>query len=295
MSIIGKIGKGLNKTRRKIVELFQTVFSGSGADYYDLMEEFLILADVGPDVAAEIVAEMRAGSSGEPIATLKNKLIERLSVDDVDNADKPVKVFVGVNGSGKTTSIGKLSRYFAQAGKSVYIIGTDTFRAAADMQLEEWCRRTRVPYFVGKPGSDPASVLFDGLNSKQAMNADYILCDTAGRLHSSKNLLQEMAKILRVAKGQRPDQVEVLLTLDAATGQNALAQVEAFSQWLKPGGIILTKLDGSAKGGIAVALTAKYGIPIKYMGVGEQPDDFLPFSAAKYVDSLFADIVDRHD
>ena len=291
MNIIGKFGTGLSKTRNKIAQLFQTVFREGLTDYYDHLEEFLVLTDVGPEVACDIVAEIKGENSATPIADLKRKLIVRLGIV---NIDKPVKIFVGINGSGKTTTIGKLSHYLTLEGKSVFVIGTDTFRAAANMQLEEWCQRTQVPFLVGKPGSDPASVMFDGLNSNLARNADCILCDTAGRLHSSKNLMQELDKIFRVANKLRPNQVEVLLVLDAAIGQNALVQMETFTKWVKPEGIVLSKLDGSAKGGIAIPLVAKYGVPIKYVGVGEQLDDLLPFSPDDYVESLFAGIEDRH-
>lgn len=281
MSIIGKISGGLSKTREKIAQALQMVFAG-GANNWDLLEELLILADAGPKVAAQIVDQIKK-EGREPLAALKEKLMEILTIE---SEDRSVKVFIGVNGSGKTTSLGKLSNHLLAQGKSVFVIGADTFRAAADAQLEGWCKRLSVPYFVGKPGADPASVMFDGLNSSAARNADYILCDTAGRLHSNKNLTQELDKILRVARRLKPEAIETLVTLDAGTGQNALAQMAVFSQWLNPGGVILTKLDGSAKGGVAIAVAAEFGVPIKYVGVGEKPDDLLPFSAVSYVESL---------
>lgn len=284
MSIMAKISKGLSKTREKMAQAFQAVFERGPSRDYELLEEFLILADVGPAAAAAIVAKVKEKNSPELIPALKEELVQTLNLD---SEDKPVKIFVGINGSGKTTSVGKLCHRFVSEGKKVFVIGTDTFRAAADMQLEEWCRRAGVPYLLGKPGSDPGAVLYDGLNSAAAKNADYILCDTAGRLHSNKNLMQELEKILRVSERVRPGAVEALLTLDAATGQNALQQMETFEQWVKPSGIILTKLDGSAKGGVAIALAAKYRVPIKYIGVGEGIEDLLPFAAESYVNSLF--------
>ncbi|MDD2282290.1 MAG: signal recognition particle-docking protein FtsY [Eubacteriales bacterium] len=283
MSIMTKISKGLSKTREKMAQAFQAVFERGPSRDYELLEEFLLLADVGPGAAAAIVARVKEKNCPDLLPALKEELMDILNLD---SEDKPVKIFVGINGSGKTTSVGKLCHRYVTEGKKVFVIGTDTFRAAADMQLEEWCRRTGAPCLLGKPGSDPGSVLFDGLNSAAARNADYILCDTAGRLHSNKNLMQELEKIIRVSERVRPGDAEVLLTLDAATGQNALQQMETFAQAVKPAGIILTKLDGSAKGGVAIALAAKYQVPIKYIGVGEGSEDLLPFSADIYVNSL---------
>lgn len=283
MSIIAKISKGLSKTREKMAQAFQTVFE-AGARDYELLEELLLLADVGPAVAGEIIFRVKEKKPKDIITALKDEVVQILSLE---SPDKPVKVFVGINGSGKTTSLGKLCHRYVSEEKALFVIGTDTFRAAADMQLEEWCRRTGVPYYIGKPGSDPAAAIFDGLNSTVAKNAHIILCDTAGRLHSNKNLMEELNKILRVSNKVRPDQVEVMLVLDAAIGQNAMEQMDIFQQAVQPSGIILTKLDGTARGGIAIALAAKYQIPIKYIGVGEGLEDLLPFSPRDYVDSLF--------
>jgi fused signal recognition particle receptor len=283
MSIIAKISKGLSKTREKMAQAFQTVFE-SGSRDYELLEELLLLADVGPAVAGEIISRVKEKKPKDIITALKDEVVQILSLE---SADKPVKIFVGINGSGKTTSLGKLCHRYVSEGKALFVIGTDTFRAAADMQLEEWCLRTGVPYYIGKPGSDPAAAIFDGLNSTAAKNVNIILCDTAGRLHSNKNLMEELNKILRVSNKVRPDQVEVLLVLDAAIGQNAMEQMDIFQQAVQPSGIILTKLDGTARGGVAIALAAKYHIPIKYIGVGEGLEDLLPFSPQDYVDSLF--------
>lgn len=283
MSLTAKINESLGKTRAKMAQAFQAVFLKGAAPDWDGLEEALLLADVGGETAGAIVAGVRAKKSADPMAALREELIGIL---DLASPDLPVKVFVGINGSGKTTSLGKLGFALARAGKRVYVIGTDTFRAAADRQLEQWCRRAQIPCLLGKAGSDPASVLFDGLASAEGKKADYVLVDTAGRLHSNKNLMQELAKIMGVGRRVRPEGLETLLTLDAATGQNALQQMEIFQQAAQPSGLILTKLDGSAKGGIAVALAAKYGIPIKYVGTGEGPADLLPFRAQDYVDSL---------
>lgn len=284
MSIMAKINKGLSKTRDKMAQALQAIFAPGALRDYELLEELLLLADVGPGVAGEIVSGIREKNPQDVFLALKEELVQILSIE---SEDKPVKVFVGINGSGKTTSLGKLSHYYVSKGKQLFVIGTDTFRAAGDMQLEVWCRRTGVPCFIGKSGSDPAAAIFDGLNSTPAKRADIVLCDTAGRLHSNKNLMQELEKIIRVSNKVRPGEVEALLILDAATGQNAMQQMQIFQQAVQPSGIILTKLDGTAKGGVAIALAARYRVPIKYIGVGEGLEDLLPFSPREYVDSLF--------
>ena len=287
MSILNKISLGLSKTREKMSKTFQSVF-GDGADYQqlELLEEFLLLADVGPGATARIIEAVEESDSNDPMEALKLELIRILDVHQGEGEDKKIKVLVGINGTGKTTSIGRLSHYLKQQGNKVCIIGADTFRAAADMQLEEWCRRSGAKFMVGKPGSDPGSIVYDGLNSAIARDADVVLCDTAGRLHVNKNLMQELQKIVRVAEKVCPGRVEVLLTLDAGMGQNALEQMEIFNQWVSPAGIILTKLDGSAKGGVAVALVERYKVPIRYIGVGEGLEDLVPFDALAYVESL---------
>jgi fused signal recognition particle receptor len=285
MNLMNKISIGLSKTRAKMAKTFQAVF-GEGIDREQLeqLEEFLLLADVGPGATAKIVQAVEASENKDVTQSLRDELIRILDVES--ETDKRVKVFVGINGTGKTTSAGKLCYHLKQKGQGVFVIGADTFRAAADMQLEEWCRRTGAKFMVGKPGSDPGSVVFDGLNSGSAREADVVICDTAGRLHVNKNLMQELEKIVRVAEKVCPGSVEVLLTLDAGMGQNALEQMEIFHKWVKPTGIILTKLDGSARGGVAVALVDKYKIPIKYVGVGEGLDDLVSFDALDYVNSL---------
>lgn len=291
MNLIEKLSKGLSKTRERMAATFATVFGGGAeaARELELMEEYLLLADVGPVATAKILAA--AAENRRTVGLLpavRNELLRLLSFNVRD--DKKVKIFAGVNGTGKTTTVGKLAHFFRQQGMNVFVIGADTFRAAADQQLEEWCRRTNTPVFAGKPGSDPASVVFDGLHSNLARTADYVLCDTAGRLHVNKNLMQELAKLVRVAGKACPDQIDVFLTLDAGTGQNALAQVDMFSQWVQPTGLVLTKLDGTAKGGIAVALAQKFSIPIRYVGLGEGPDDLVPFSPEAYVDALLPQV-----
>lgn len=283
MSVLGKVHKGLSRTREKIAQSFQSVFGGGAGASYEALEEFLLLADVGPGAASKIIAGLKEKKAPDIFSALREELVKLLSLE---SEERKLKIFVGSNGSGKTTSIGKLCHRLQQEDKSVFVIGADTFRAAADAQLEKWCQAGGVPCFLGKPGADPGAVLYDGLNSAAAGAADYILCDTAGRLHSNKNLMQELEKIIRIAGRLYPDNFEVLLTLDAATGQNALSLMEIYQQTVKPTGIILTKLDGSAKGGIAVALAAKYLVPVKYIGVGEGKTDLLPFSAADYVQSL---------
>lgn len=285
-NMLSKIRAGLAKTRGKITQTLHGLFGDNPEqDKFELLEEFLLLADVGPAATESILTAVRESETEDLFAALREQLL-KIFASGRDLGWKPIKVLVGINGTGKTTSIGKLCYYFQEQGKKVFVIGADTFRAAADMQLENWCRLTGTPFLMGKPGSDPGSVVYDGLNSAAAKSADVIICDTAGRLHVNKNLMQELAKIVRVATNARPDEVEVLLTLDAAMGQNALEQMEAFQKWVEPAGIILTKLDGSAKGGIALALTERFQIPIKFIGVGEGLDDLVPFSAESYVNSL---------
>lgn len=285
MSFFQKISSGLGKTREKMAKTFQAVFGGNQAQKsLALLEEFLLLADVGPAAAQSLLDAVEARKSEDMLSALREEIFKILSVGQA--VEKRVQIFVGINGTGKTTSAGKLCHYLKEQGKKVFVIGTDTFRAAADMQLEEWCRRTNTPFITGKPGSDPGSVVYDGLNSSGARSADVIICDTAGRLHVNKNLMQELEKVIRVAGKVCPDSVEVLLTLDAGTGQNALEQMEIFQQWVNPTGIVLTKLDGSAKGGIAIALAGKYKVPIKYIGVGEGLDDLVPFDPESYVAAL---------
>jgi len=284
MSIFAKISAGLGKTREKMAKTFQAVFgAGQDEEQLELLEEFLILADVGPGATQTIIQAIE--DKDQDLAQgLRSELLNILDLDM--GTEKKVKILVGINGTGKTTSVGKLCRRYAQQDQQVFVIGADTFRAAADMQLEEWCHRTETPFVLGKPGSDPGSVVFDGLNSARGKSADVVICDTAGRLHVNKNLMQELEKIIRVAEKVCPGDVEVLLTLDSGMGQNAMEQMEIFRRWVNPTGIILTKLDGSAKGGIAVALAEKYKIPIKFVGVGEGIDDLIPFDAVSYVDSL---------
>lgn len=286
MSFLQKVSAGLSKTRASLAKSLKSVFGANQQEELEMLEEFLILADVGPAATAAIVAAAQERPKDQDLADAVREQLFEMLVMAPGSGEKKVIIFVGINGAGKTTSLGKLCYLLKQEGKKAYVIGADTFRAAADMQLEEWCRRTETPYHVGKLGSDPAAVVYDGLNSAAAKDADVIICDTAGRLHVNKNLMQELEKIVRVANKICPAGVDVYLTLDAGMGQNALEQAANFQQWVQPSGIILTKLDGSAKGGVAVALVQKFNIPIKYIGVGEGLDDLVPFDAKAYVDSL---------
>lgn len=287
MSVFSKITASLAKTRERLAQGFQEIFQPGlkEKERMELLEEALLLADVGPATTGEIIHGLAGIPAEELLTALKTKLLAMLQ-EVTPSPDRRVVVFVGVNGSGKTTSVGKFALSHTQRGHKVVVIGADTFRAAADRQLEVWCERAGAQKIIGGSGSDPAAVVFDGLHSAAAKAADLIICDTAGRLHSNKNLMRELEKIIRVAARESGEEPEVLLILDASTGQNALDQFAIFSQWVKPTGIVLTKLDGTARGGVAIALTHKYGVPVKYIGVGEGPGDFLPFDAQAYVEAL---------
>lgn len=295
MGLLDKLGRGLAKTRAKLKDSLADIVSGSGGSRTEILEEleeFLLLADVGPSATEKLLDDLRQTKPApDQLAhSLKAGLQELLQAGDVARESKII-VLVGVNGSGKTTTVGKLCHRFKNENKTPFVIGCDTFRAAADRQLEAWCQRTNTECIIGKPKSDPASVIYDGLNSGQAQKADVIICDTAGRLHVNKNLMRELEKIVRVARKIGEENVEVLMTIDAGTGQAAIDQFAVFHEWIKPDGIILTKLDGTAKGGIAVALVQKYQVPVRYLGVGETLDDLLAFSSGEYVDALIPETV----
>ena len=266
--------------------------------FYDELEESLILADMGMDTTLKAVEELRRRVKAEHIkdvegarACMKGILAEMMRVDDLalDLSSKPsVVLFIGVNGVGKTTTIGKIGHDLKQQGKKVIFAAADTFRAAAAEQLTVWADRARVPIIKHEEGADPAAVVFDGIKAAKAQQADLLIVDTAGRLHNKKNLMDELNKMRRVIDREYPEaDVRCILVLDATTGQNGLAQAKAFKEFAEIGGIILTKLDGTAKGGIALAIRQELEVPVWYIGVGEGIDDLQPFSAKDFVEALF--------
>ena len=265
--------------------------------FFDELEENLIMADLGASVAADAVAQLRdlvytkRMQGGENVKqALRDILEQKLSVGstELDLSTKPsVALVIGVNGVGKTTSIGKLAHRYKEQGKRVLLCAADTFRAAAADQLEIWAERAGVEIVRSKEGADPGAVLFDSLAAAKARNVDLVLCDTAGRLHNKANLMNELAKLRKIIDHEAPDAAkETLLVIDATTGQNGLQQAKVFRETAGLTGIILTKLDGTAKGGICVAIAQELGVPVKFVGLGEGIDDLQPFDAKEYVNAL---------
>lgn len=273
-------------------------FDDLNDEFYDSLEEALILADVGAETACDIVAQLRKrvkerflGRMEEVKDALRDILRSKLEVGDsaLTLEGKPAVVLViGVNGVGKTTSIGKLAAMYKNEGKKVILAAADTFRAAAIEQLEEWADRAGVEIVKHREGADPAAVIYDTIQAGKARNADIIICDTAGRLHNKKNLMEELAKIYRVIDRELPySDRESLLVLDATTGQNAVNQAKEFKNVAEITGIILTKLDGTAKGGVVLNIKNELGVPVKFIGVGEKVDDLRPFNARAFAEGLF--------
>ncbi len=301
LGFFARLKAGLSKTRDNIVRGIDAVFSGFSSideEFYEELEEILIMGDIGVKATEEILENLRKRVKAEHIkepTDCKEILIESIKEQmKVENAayafeTKQSIVFViGVNGVGKTTTVGKLAGKLKQSGRKVLIAAADTFRAAAGEQLETWANRAGVDMIGGVEGADPASVLFDAVQSAKARHADVLLCDTAGRLHNKKNLMEELKKMNRIIDREFPDaHRENLIVLDASTGQNALMQAREFSQVTDLTGIVLTKMDGTAKGGIAVAIQSELQIPVKYIGVGETIDDLEKFDADQFVDALF--------
>ena len=300
MGFFSKISEGLKKTRDSMmgkVEVMLNSFTKIDEDLFDELEEILICADVGTHTASEICRRLRSvikqrgvTDSGEVKGLMKDIIAEMLEGDSTLNlSTKPsVLLVIGVNGVGKTTTIGKLAASLTKEGKKVLLAAADTFRAAAIEQLEVWADRAGAELVKQSEGSDPAAVVFDALSAGKARGADVIICDTAGRLHNKKNLMEELAKISRVIARETPDSAtEVLLVLDATTGQNALNQARQFKDAAGLTGIILTKLDGTAKGGVVIGIKEELQIPIKFIGVGEKVEDLRPFDSREFVDALF--------
>ncbi len=292
---------GLTKTRNSIKSGIDNIFSGFSSiddEFYEEIEELLIMADLGVNTTTAIIDDLRAKVKEfkikEPyeckkflIESIKNQMSVTETAYEFENR-KSVVLVIGVNGVGKTTSVGKLAGQLKDMNKKVMVAAADTFRAAAIEQLTEWANRAKVDIIAQQEGSDPAAVIYDAVNSAKAKNVDVLLCDTAGRLHNKKNLMEELRKINRVIDREYPEAYrETLVVLDGTTGQNALAQARQFNEIAEITGIILTKLDGTAKGGIAIAIQSELGVPVKYIGVGETIDDLQKFNADDFVNALF--------
>ena len=300
MGFFDKIKAGLTKTRDALADTLGSVFTGYTEiddDFYDELEESLILADLGMDTALKATERLRKEVRSQHLTTteeaknaLKEILVDMLNVGDtaLNLSTKPAVILViGVNGVGKTTTIGKIAKQQVDAGKKVLLVAGDTFRAAAADQLEIWAERAGASIVRQHEGADPASVVFDGIQSAKAKGADVIIIDTAGRLHNKQNLMNELNKISRIVKRELPDAAEeVLLVLDGTTGQNGLIQAKQFKEIAGVTAIALTKLDGTAKGGIVIAISDALQIPVKFIGVGEQAEDLMPFEAKGFVDAL---------
>ena len=295
----GRLVEGLAKTRSNIVSGIDSIFSGFSAiddDFYEEIEETLIMGDLGIQTTMSIVEDLRKKEQHirEP-EECKELLINSIKeqMDLGENAyefehRKSVVLVIGVNGVGKTTSVGKLAGQLKDDGRRVILAAADTFRAAAIEQLTEWASRAGVELIAQQEGSDPAAVIYDAVAAAKSRKADVLICDTAGRLHNKKNLMEELKKINRIIDKEYPDAYrETLVVLDGTTGQNALAQARQFMEVADITGIILTKLDGTAKGGIAVAIQSELGIPVKYIGIGEKIDDLQKFNADDFVNALF--------
>ena len=296
-----RLAEGLSKTRDNIVSGIDSIFSGFSSideDFYEEIEETLIMGDLGINATTAIIEDLKEKVKENHIkepSECKRYLIEsirqQMEVGEMAYEFEhrtSVVLVIGVNGVGKTTSVGKLAGKLKDQGKKVVPAAADTFRAAAGEQLSEWANRAGVEIISGQEGSDPASVVYDAVAAAKARHADVLLCDTAGRLHNKKNLMNELGKINRILEKEYPEAYrETLVVLDGTTGQNALVQAREFAEVADITGIILTKLDGTAKGGIAIAIHSELGIPVKYIGVGESIEDLQKFNAEEFVNALF--------
>lgn len=301
MGFFSKLAEGLTKTRNNIMNSVSNIFTGHDIiddDFYEELEETLIMADLGITTTTSVienlkdkVKELKIKDPADCKKLLMDSLKEQMQVKpdayDFENK-KSVVLMIGVNGVGKTTSVGKLASQLKNSGKKVLVAAADTFRAGAIEQLTEWARRSDVELIAQNEGSDPAAVVFDAVNAAKARNVDVLICDTAGRLHNKKNLMDELNKIYRIVSKEYPDAaVETLVVVDGTTGQNAKEQARQFSEAAPVNGIVLTKLDGTAKGGIAIAIESELSIPVKYIGIGEKIDDLQKFNAEEFVEALF--------
>ncbi len=298
MGLFKKIGNALKKTREAIARKIDALLSHGEIDddFYDELTDILISCDVGVKTSLEIVEELRLSARKQKIRTaeeVRKKLKEILKEDfaslkQISINYPAIITIIGVNGVGKTTTIGKLSKYFKDNKKDVLLVAGDTFRAAAANQLNEWANRTKTRIVKQNEGADAASVVFDGIASAKARKTDVVLVDTAGRLHTKTNLMEELKKIDRVITREYPEANRyTFIILDATTGQNALSQISAFNDFVKIDGIILTKLDGTAKGGVVIAIEKEFALPVVFIGVGEGADDIEPFDSNEFIDNLF--------
>lgn len=301
LGFFGRLKEGLTKTRNNIVSSIDSIFNGFTKiddDFFDELEEILIMGDIGinatTDILERLKKEVKDKHIKEPIECkelLVNSIKEQMRVEDTAydfEKEQSVVLVIGVNGVGKTTSVGKLAGILKDQNRKVLLAAADTFRAAAGEQLTVWANRAGVDIIGGKEGSDPASVIYDAVSAAKARNVDVLLCDTAGRLHNKKNLMEELKKMNRIIDKEFPDaHRENMVVLDGTTGQNALQQAKEFAETAKLTGIILTKMDGTAKGGIAVAIQSELKIPVKYIGVGETIDDLQKFDSDQFVNALF--------
>ena len=298
MGLFSRIKQGLSRTRGNVSAQMDELIENTKEiddDFFEEITDILVMADAGAKTAMEEVEKLKALCAERQIKdpikakdALKEVLSSSMKAVPMNLKDPSVIFVIGVNGVGKTTSIGKLASRFKAIGRRVLIVAADTFRAAAAEQLSVWAERAEVPIVKRQEGADPASVVFDGLQTAKARHADIILVDTAGRLHNKSHLMEELRKMARVVEKEYPEaEMHALLVLDATTGQNGLNQARVFMDVTKLDGIVLTKLDGTAKGGIAIAIRNELGLPVRYIGLGEQLDDMQPFDAKEFVEALF--------
>ncbi|HCI49841.1 MAG TPA: signal recognition particle-docking protein FtsY [Clostridiales bacterium] len=298
MGLFAKLREGLTKTRDSLMGRVDTLVKETrkiDEDFYEELEDILLMSDCGMKATTAIMDELRRRVSENKVkdADTAKQMLKDIMIEQMDIPRPPLRwpmvmLVVGVNGAGKTTTIGKLALRFQNIGRRIILCAADTFRAAAADQLTVWAERARVPIVKHAEGADPAAVVYDGIQSAKAQGADLLIVDTAGRLHNKKNLMDELNKMRRVIDREFPEaDVRCMLVLDATTGQNGLAQARAFKEVCEIGGIILTKLDGTAKGGIALAIRQELEVPVWYIGVGEGIDDLQPFNAKDFVEALF--------
>ena len=298
MGLFAKLREGLTKTRDSLMGRVDTLVKETrkiDEDFYEELEDILLMSDCGMKATTAIMDELRRRVSENKVkdADTAKQMLKDIMIEQMDIPRPPLRwpmvmLVVGVTGAGKTTTIGKLALRFQNIGRRIILCAADTFRAAAADQLTVWAERARVPIVKHAEGADPAAVVYDGIQSAKAQGADLLIVDTAGRLHNKKNLMDELNKMRRVIDREFPEaDVRCMLVLDATTGQNGLAQARAFKEVCEIGGIILTKLDGTAKGGIALAIRQELEVPVWYIGVGEGIDDLQPFNAKDFVEALF--------